>query len=45
MKILISDDLSEKGIEILKKEKDLEIVVKTELKHEELLKNIEDFLD
>jgi D-3-phosphoglycerate dehydrogenase / 2-oxoglutarate reductase len=43
MKILISDDLSERGIEILQKEKDLTVDVKTDLGHEGLLKEIKHY--
>ena len=43
MKILISDDLSERGIEILQKEKDLTVDIKTDLGHEGLLKEIKHF--
>jgi D-3-phosphoglycerate dehydrogenase len=37
MKVLVSDSLSEKGIELLKKEEDIEVEVKTGLSPEELV--------
>jgi D-3-phosphoglycerate dehydrogenase len=40
MKILVSDSLSEKGLEILRKEPDIEVFVKTGLSGEELIKEI-----
>ncbi|MCD6459779.1 phosphoglycerate dehydrogenase [bacterium] len=43
MKVLISDPLSEKGMEILKREKDLEIVCKTGLSEDELCAEIKDY--
>ena len=42
MKILVSDPLSEEGLEILRKEKDIEVEVVTKLPLEELKKKIED---
>ncbi|MFC1714146.1 phosphoglycerate dehydrogenase [Candidatus Poribacteria bacterium] len=38
MKILIADPLSDQGIEILRKEEDIDVEVKTDLSHEELIK-------
>jgi D-3-phosphoglycerate dehydrogenase len=43
MKILISDPLSEEGLAILKKQKNLEVVVKPKLPPEELKKEIKDY--
>lgn len=43
MKILVSDKLSEKGLEILKAEKGFEVEMKTGLKPEELKKIIKDY--
>ncbi|HUU49384.1 MAG TPA: phosphoglycerate dehydrogenase [Nitrospinota bacterium] len=43
MKILVSDNISEKGLKILRSEKDLNIVVKTDLSHDDLLKEIKDY--
>ena len=43
MKVLISDPLSEKGMEILTKEKDLEIVSKTGLSEDELCEEIKGY--
>lgn len=43
MKILISDKLSEKAVEIIKKEKKLEAVVNTDLSQKELVKCIKDY--
>lgn len=43
MKILVSDPLSEEGLEILKKEKSFQIDVKTKLTPEELKKIIKDY--
>ena len=40
MKVLVSDPLSEKGVELLKKEGDIEIEVKTGLSPEELVASI-----
>ncbi|MDD2653837.1 MAG: phosphoglycerate dehydrogenase [Candidatus Omnitrophica bacterium] len=43
MKVLISDKLSDEGVQILKKEKELEVDIKTELKPEELKQIIKDY--
>ncbi len=43
MKILVSDPLSEEGLEILKKEKSFQVDVKTKLTPEELKKIIKDY--
>lgn len=43
MKILVSDNISEKGLEILRREKDLNVVVKTDLNHKDLLEEIRDY--
>ena len=43
MKILSSDSISDKGIEILKKEKGLQAVVKIDMGHEALLKEIKGY--
>ncbi len=40
MKILIADPLSDQGIEILKKEKDIDVEINTDLSHEELMECI-----
>ncbi|MCK4262042.1 phosphoglycerate dehydrogenase, partial [bacterium] len=42
MKVLVSDPLSEEGLEILKKEKDIEVKVATKLSTDELKKRIKD---
>lgn len=43
MKVLISDDLSSKGIDIFKNEKDIEVDINTEISHDELLKIIGEY--
>lgn len=43
MKVLISDKLSDEGVQILKKEKELQVDIKTELKPEELKQIIKDY--
>jgi len=43
MKVLISDKLSDEGVQILKKEKELTVDIKTELKPEELKQIIKDY--
>jgi D-3-phosphoglycerate dehydrogenase len=43
MKVLISDRLAEQGIDILKKEDDIEVDLNTELSHEELIEYIREF--
>ena len=43
IKILVSDNLSEEGLKILKEVKDFEVEVKTELKPDELKAIIKDY--
>lgn len=43
MKVLVSDALSPEGIEILRREPDIEVDVRTKLSPEELVKSIKDF--
>jgi D-3-phosphoglycerate dehydrogenase len=43
MKVLISDKLSDEGVQILKKEKELQVDIKTELKPEDLKQIIKDY--
>ncbi|MBM3251590.1 MAG: phosphoglycerate dehydrogenase [Candidatus Omnitrophica bacterium] len=43
MKVLISDKLSDEGVQIIKKEKELQVDIKTELKPEELKQIIKDY--
>ena len=40
MKVLISDSLSEKGIEILRREKDIDVQINTGLSHNQMLECI-----